>query len=89
MTDLVAWQLKGQEHVVAPCVISFHWYYSTKHDFDNIAFAKKYVLDGMVKAGILLDDSQKWVLGFRDTFIRCDSGKEKIIIYVEENDENS
>lgn len=88
MTDLVAWQLKGKERVLAPCMVKFNWYYSGRHDFDNIAFAKKYVLDGFVKAGILQNDSQKWVLGFNDTFMPVTSGEEGVLVQIEEFYEN-
>lgn len=85
MTDLVAWQLKNKQPITKPCYIKFYWYYSSKHDFDNIRFAAKYVLDGMVKAGILKNDSQKYVLGFRgDIFIPVAKGDEKVKVEVTE-----
>lgn len=53
-----------------PVVLHFTWYMKNKRkDLDNIAFAKKFVLDGMVEAGILYDDSFKWVKGFTDSFV--------------------
>lgn len=85
MTDLVAWQLKNCRRIESPCYITFHWSYSSKHDFDNIRFGAKYILDGMVKAGVLQNDSQKWVLGFDgDYFIKCKPGEEKVIVEVQE-----
>lgn len=83
-TDMVAWQLKGKHLIDEPCKIKFVWMYSGKHDYDNIAFAKKYVLDGMVKAGVLKDDNQNYVLGFRDEFLKVNKGNEGVIIHVEE-----
>jgi Holliday junction resolvase RusA-like endonuclease len=86
-TDLVAWQLKGKPKITRPCTLEFVWYYSGRFDFDNIRFACKYVLDGMVKAGILPNDNQKWVLGFDgDTFIKVPKGQEKVEIFVSEYD---
>lgn len=85
MTNLVAWQLKGKLKITKPCMISFHWFYSTAHDFDNLRFACKYILDGMVKAGVLKNDNQKWVLGFNgDYFIKVPKGEEKVVVEVEE-----
>jgi len=85
MTDIVAWQVKSKPPVENPCIITFHWYYSSKHDFDNIRFSCKYILDGMVKAGVLKNDNQKWVLGFGgDNFIKVNKGQEKVIIEAEE-----
>lgn len=85
MTDYVAWQVKGAPAITQPCIITFNWYYSGKHDLDNIRFAAKYILDGMVKAGILPDDSQKWVLGFGgDYFTKVSKGQEKVLVEIEE-----
>ena len=45
-------------------------YYSKNRraDPDGIRIAAKYVLDGLVEAKILPDDSQKWIIGFVDRF---------------------
>lgn len=83
-TDLVAWQLINKPKITEPCYISFHWHYSSRHDFDNIRMGTKYILDGMVKAGILEDDNQKHVLGFNgDKFTKVPKGEEYVIVSVE------
>lgn len=66
-----------------PIKIHFHWVEGTKRrDFDNIAFAKKFILDCMVKCGKLKDDNRNCVTGFVDTF---SYGKEtKVILDIEE-----
>lgn len=46
--------------------MTFRWHVKGRHDSDNIAFAKKYVLDGMVKAGVLENDNPKWVRHLKD-----------------------
>lgn len=85
MTEFVMWQLVGKAPVKKPCIITFNWLVSSKADFDNIRFGAKYILDGMVKAGILPDDNQNWVLGFGgDYFTKVNKGQEKIIVEVEE-----
>lgn len=82
-TELVAWQVKGKPPVTKPVTIAFHWFYSTKHDFDNIRHGIKYLLDGMVEAGVLPDDSQKWVRGFDgDLFIKVPKGQEKVVLEI-------
>lgn len=49
--------------------IIFRWYCKNqKKDPDNISFAKKFILDGMVKAGVLENDGWKQVAGFQDEF---------------------
>lgn len=52
-----------------PVKLEFRWYAKDKRkDIDNTAFAKKFVLDGLVEAGVLADDSRKYVSGFSDEF---------------------
>ena len=52
-----------------PIKIHFHWVEGTKkRDLDNVCFAKKFILDAMVKYGKLKDDNRKCVTGFVDTF---------------------
>ena len=52
-----------------PIQIHFHWVEgNSKRDLDNIAFAKKFILDAMVKHGKLADDNRKCVTAFRDSF---------------------
>ena len=47
-----------------------------------MCFAKKFILDSMVKAGKLKDDNRNYVAGFKDTF---EYGKEtKVILEIEE-----
>ena len=48
----------------------FKWHVKGRHDSDNIAFAKKYVLDGMVKAGVLENDNPKCVRHLKDYIYR-------------------
>jgi len=66
-----------------PIKIHFHWIEGNKRrDLDNIAFAKKFILDSMVKHGKLQDDNRKNVYAFTDSF---EYGKEtKVILEIEE-----
>jgi len=50
--------------------VSFTWFCKDKRqDPDNIAFAKKFILDGFVKAGVLKNDGWKQIRSFKDTFM--------------------
>lgn len=52
-----------------PVSIHFAWYTKdAKVDPDNVAFAKKYILDGMVEAKVIEKDSRKFINGFSDDF---------------------
>lgn len=54
---------------VGRCRVEFAWFEpNRRRDLDNVAFAKKFVLDGLVKAGVLRDDSPRYVLGLADEF---------------------
>lgn len=66
-----------------PVKIHFYWIEGNKRrDLDNICFAKKFILDAMVKAGKLKDDNRKCVTAFTDNFYY--GKKTKVIIEIEE-----
>lgn len=49
--------------------VIFHWYKpNNKTDHDNIAFCKKFVLDGLKMAKLIPDDSPKYIRNFIDDF---------------------
>ena len=66
-----------------PIKINFLWVEGSKRrDLDNIAFAKKFILDALVKYGKLKDDNRKCVYAFTDKFTY---GKTtKVILEIEE-----
>lgn len=52
-----------------PIHITFKWYSKdNRKDLDNVAFAKKSALDGLVLAKIIENDSRKFIKGFTDEF---------------------
>ena len=49
--------------------IIFTWVEENRRrDMDNVAFAKKFILDGLVRAGVILDDTPRYVAGLADRF---------------------
>ena len=49
--------------------VDFEWIdYDRRHDKDNIAAAKKFIFDGMVKAGFIQDDGWKHIIGWKESF---------------------
>jgi len=71
-TDTVYWECKSQglKPVKGEVKLDFYWYVKTRRrDADNIAFAKKFLIDGLVKAGIIKNDNLNTVVGFSDKFI--------------------
>ena len=80
---LIGLHLMKMPKMTNPIKIHFHWIEGNKkRDLDNIAFAKKFILDAMVKYKKLEDDNRKVVTAFTDTF---EYGKEtKVILEIEE-----
>ena len=67
--------------------IHFHWVEDNKRrDLDNICFAKKFILDSMVKAGKLKDDNRRFVEAFTDTFSY--DKEAAVILTIEERSED-
>lgn len=70
-----------------PVKIHFHWVEGNKRrDLDNVAFAKKFILDSMVKNGKLKDDNRKFVTAFTDTFEY--SNETKVILEITEGEKD-
>lgn len=52
-----------------PVKITYRWYSpDQRKDVDNVAFSKKFINDGLVAAGVLENDSRKYIAGFADEF---------------------
>jgi hypothetical protein len=52
-----------------PIRLAFRWYLKNKRkDPDNVAFAKKYVLDGLQMGGVIEGDSMKYIQGWQEEF---------------------
>lgn len=64
-------------------IVNFIWVEGNKRrDVDNVAFAKKFVLDAMVECGKLPNDNVRFVKGFTDTIKYGDEFK--LFLSVEE-----
>lgn len=61
-------QLRGV-HFKNPVNLSFEWYEpNKKRDKDNVCFAKKFILDALVKNKVIDNDGWKNIIGFQDDF---------------------
>ncbi len=68
-TSAIRYMLLGKPKLKTPCRLNFTWLVlNQRMDLDNIAFAKKYVIDGMVSAGLIPDDGLKYIKGFTDKY---------------------
>jgi Holliday junction resolvase RusA-like endonuclease len=62
-----------------------HWWYekNQRRDKDNIAFAKKFIWDALVRAGTLKNDGWKEIAEFRD-FVLLDQVDPRVVVEIEE-----
>lgn len=59
-------------HFEKPVIVEFHWVeINKKRDPDNFVFAKKFILDGMVKAGLIPNDGWSNIAGFGKETWEC------------------
>lgn len=75
--ELIQWAIKSAkikkmiQPTCKPCIVYFEWHEKTRRrDCDNIASAKKFILDALQKENIIPNDNQKYIKGFTDTFVK-------------------
>lgn len=79
----IMWYINKLPKYERPVKIHFHWVEENKkRDLDNVSFAKKFILDSLVKAGKLKNDNRNYVAGFTDTFEYA--GESKVVLEIEE-----
>lgn len=67
-----------------PVMLRFQWQEpDRRRDKDNIAAGKKFILDGLVQAGILEGDGWKHILGWVDYFV-VDKEKPGVQVTIDE-----
>lgn len=65
---MVKTQLRGARFV-RPVIIHYRWIEpNRRRDKDNVAFAKKFIQDSLVHAGVLVNDGWNQIEGFTDDF---------------------
>lgn len=85
LTTGVAWEAKAAklQPYDGPVRLTFTWHEAkANRDPDNIVFAKKFILDGLVTAGILKNDTQKYIKGFTDGWV-VGSGRIGVHVLIE------
>jgi Holliday junction resolvase RusA-like endonuclease len=67
-----------------PVVMHYTWFEpDRRRDKDNIAFARKFVQDALVKSGVLNGDGWRDIEGFSDEF-HLDAKYTRVEVYIEE-----
>ena len=66
-----------------PVRIEFTWYTKDlRKDVDNITFSKKFILDGLVDAGVIKNDNRKHVALATDTGIYVDKENPRVEVLI-------
>ena len=82
----IGWYIRSLPKFEKPLKIHFHWIEKNKkRDYDNICYAKKFILDALVEFGKLKDDNRKYVTAFTDTF--AEGEKTEVILDIVEVEE--
>lgn len=64
--------------------LAFRWYEKNKRrDIDNVCFAKKFILDALVRNAVIEADNWQGVIGFTDEFF-IDPDNPRIEVDIEE-----
>lgn len=75
--------LQQIQPVIGKVDLLFEWHSSTRHDPDNVAFAKKFILDGLQAAGVLENDNRKFIGTMADEIIQDD--EDYVILHITKN----
>ena len=71
----------GRPHFEKPVKIGFVWFEpNARKDCDNVAFAKKFVQDALVRSGVLDDDSRKHVAGYIGEEFPVDKDNPRVVV---------
>lgn len=68
-TDRVHWLAKQAPHMTKPTIITITWITKNlKRDPDNVMAGQKFILDGLKNAGVIQNDTRKWISGINHRF---------------------
>ena len=71
-TESVAWEIKQQKcnkKYVSVFLEIVYYCKNRRKDPDNVSYTKKFILDGMQKAGIIPNDGWNNIKGWDETFV--------------------
>jgi hypothetical protein len=84
-TERVAWETAGLGTITSyPVHITYTWYSKdNRMDIDNVAFAVKFIHDGLVEAGVLDGDGRKHIAGFSHAAFLIDKTNPRVELTIE------
>lgn len=67
----------------SPIKVTCYWHYKNKNrDLDNVAYAKKYIMDSLQQRGTIKNDNSSNIIEYHDIFVH--DSEEKVIVEMEE-----
>lgn len=86
MIVMCIWEQAPGVKFTGPVHISYIWYEANqRRDKDNIAFAKKFIQDALVKAGVISNDGWQEIVSFADRF-KVDKDNPRVEVIIESID---
>jgi Holliday junction resolvase RusA-like endonuclease len=68
-TDAVCWMAKQAPKLTRPVEATITWYAKDKRrDPDNVMAGQKFIFDGLVKAGVIPNDTWRYIKGIAHRF---------------------
>jgi Holliday junction resolvase RusA-like endonuclease len=68
-TDAVCWMAKRATKLTRPIEATITWYAKDKQrDPDNVMAGQKFIFDGLVKAGVIPNDTWRYIKGITHRF---------------------
>ena len=82
-TELAAFAAMALRPILVPVRIEIKWIERDKRrDLDNVSFAIKFILDGIVEAGKLPNDTREFVTGINHIFPDPDKINPRIEVFL-------
>ena len=84
LEEMIMWQIPALAKFENKVWLFFFWVeQDRRRDKDNIAFAKKFILDALVKKGVLANDGWTNISGFTDGF-KVDPKRPRVSVEIKE-----
>lgn len=86
---LICMQICDRKPVDRAVRLRFTWHEGNRRrDKDNVAFAKKFILDALQKCGVLPNDNNLYIEGFEDVFEYGGDYGVEVMIYAAARDQS-
>lgn len=77
----------GIQPVRFPCIVHMTFMEPGRRDADNVESAKKFILDALVKSGVIVNDNPKHVIGAPSFTRYVKSGGARVVVTIIEDED--